>query len=154
MSWTGNVLRVDLSVGTCTTEATNMEWAQDYMGQKGLANKYLVEETDAKVDPLSPDNKMIFATGPLTSTIAPTSGRWSVVCKGTLTGAIACSNSGGFTGADDTLPERLLRDAAKTGPAKGHVNRLDEMMPPEYYDLRGWDTSGVPTAETVSRLGL
>ena len=59
----------------------------------------------------------------------------------------------GFTGADDTLPERLLKDAAKTGPAKGHVNRLDEMLP-EYYELRGWDTSGVPTAETLNRLGL
>ncbi|MBD84804.1 MAG: aldehyde ferredoxin oxidoreductase, partial [Acidiferrobacteraceae bacterium] len=100
MSWTGNVLRVDLSAGTCTTEPTNMEWAHDYMGQRGLATKYLVEETDPKVDPLSPDNKMIFATGPLTSTIAPTSGRWSVVCKGPLTGAIACSNSGGFFGAE------------------------------------------------------
>jgi aldehyde:ferredoxin oxidoreductase len=77
-----------------------MEWAHDYMGQRGLATKYLVEETDPMVDPLSPDNKMIFATGPLTGTIAPTSGRWSVVCKGPLTGAIACSNSGGFFGAE------------------------------------------------------
>ena len=100
MSWTGKILRVDLAGGACTTEATNMEWAHDYMGQRGLATKYLVEETDPKVDPLSPDNKMIFATGPLTGTIAPTSGRWSVVCKGPLTGAIACSNSGGFFGAE------------------------------------------------------
>ena len=100
MSWTGNVLRVDLNAGTCATEPTNMEWAHDYMGQRGLATKYLVEETDPKVDPLSPENKMIFATGPLTSTIAPTSGRWSVICKGPLTGAIACSNSGGFFGAE------------------------------------------------------
>lgn len=100
MSWTGKILRVDLAAGTCTSEATNMEWAHDYMGQRGLATKYLVEETDPKVDPFSPDNKMIFATGPLTGTIAPTSGRWSVVCKGPLTGAIACSNSGGFFGAE------------------------------------------------------
>ncbi len=100
MSWTGKILRVDLAAGTCISEATNMEWAHDYMGQRGLATKYLVEETDPKVDPFSPDNKMIFATGPLTGTIAPTSGRWSVVCKGPLTGAIACSNSGGFFGAE------------------------------------------------------
>ena len=77
-----------------------MEWAQDYMGQRGLATKYLVEETDPNVDPFSPDNKMIIATGPLTGTIAPTSGRWSVVCKSPLTGAIACSNSGGFFGGE------------------------------------------------------
>ena len=100
MSWTGKILRIDLSAGTCTSEPLNMQWANDYMGQRGLATKYLVEETDPTVDPFSPDNKMIFATGPLTGTIAPTSGRWSVVCKGPLTGAIACSNSGGFFGAE------------------------------------------------------
>lgn len=100
MSWTKKVLRVNLSAGTCETEPLNMEWAHQYLGQRGLGTKYLVEETDPKVDPLSPDNKMIFATGPLTGTAAPTSGRWSVICKGPLTGAIAASNSGGFFGAE------------------------------------------------------
>ena len=46
MSWTGKILRVDLSAGTCTSEPLNMQWANDYMGQRGLATKYLVEETD------------------------------------------------------------------------------------------------------------
>jgi len=100
MSWSEKILRVDLGAGTCASEPLNMEWAQDYMGQRGLATKYLVEETDPNVDPFSPDNKMIIATGPLTGTIAPTSGRWSVVCKSPLTGAIACSNSGGFFGGE------------------------------------------------------
>ena len=59
----------------------------------------------------------------------------------------------GFTGADDTLPERLLKDAAKSGSAEGSVNRLDEMLP-EYYQLRGWDESGEPKQDTLSRLGL
>ena len=59
----------------------------------------------------------------------------------------------GFTGKDDTLPKRLLKDAAKTGPAKGLVSGLDKMLP-EYYALRGWDAEGVPTAETRTRLGL
>ncbi|MDA1089723.1 MAG: aldehyde ferredoxin oxidoreductase family protein [Proteobacteria bacterium] len=100
MSWTGKILRVNLSKGTCESEPLNMEWAKQYLGQRGLATKYLVEETDPKVDPLSPGNKMIMATGPLTGTIAPTGGRYSVVTKGALTGAIACSNSGGFFGAE------------------------------------------------------
>ena len=51
MSWTGKILRVDLSAGTCTSEPLNMQWANDYMGQRGLATKYLVEETDPTVDP-------------------------------------------------------------------------------------------------------
>ena len=100
MSWTKKILRVNLTDGTCETEPLNMEWATKYLGQRGLATKYYVEECDPKVDPLSPENKLIIATGPLTGTAAPTSGRWSVITKGPLTGAIACSNSGGFFGAE------------------------------------------------------
>ncbi len=100
MSWAKRVLRVDLSSGTCKVEPLNMEWAQEYLGQRGLATKYFVEEVDPKVDPLSPDNKLIFTTGPLTGTMASTGGRYSVITKGPLTGAIACSNSGGYIGAE------------------------------------------------------
>jgi hypothetical protein len=72
----------------------------EYLGSRGLATKYLVEEIDPKVDPLSPTNKIIWATGPLTGTMASTGGRYTVVTKGPLTGAIACSNSGGYWGAE------------------------------------------------------
>ena len=100
MAWTRKILRVNLSEGTCKSEPLNMEWAQEYLGSRGLASKYLVEEIDPKVDPLSPENKMIMATGPLTGTMASTGGRYTVVTKGPLTGAIACSNSGGYFGAE------------------------------------------------------
>ena len=100
MGWNKKVLRVNLTAGTCTPEPLNMEWANDYLGSRGLASKYLVEEIDAKVDPLSPDNKMIMSTGPLTGTMASTGGRYTVVTKSPLTGAIACSNSGGYFGAE------------------------------------------------------
>jgi aldehyde:ferredoxin oxidoreductase len=100
MAWTRKVLRVDLTNGTCTSEPLNMEWAQQYLGQRGLATKYFVSEVDPKVDPLSPANKLIMTTGPLTGTMASTGGRYSVVTKGALTGAIACSNSGGYFGAE------------------------------------------------------
>ena len=100
MSWAGKILRVDLSKGTCTSEPLNMDWAREYIGQRGLATKYFISEVDAKVDPLSPANKIIWATGPLTGTMASTGGRYSVITKGALTGAIACSNSGGYWGAE------------------------------------------------------
>jgi aldehyde:ferredoxin oxidoreductase len=100
MAWTRKILRVDLNKGTCTAEPLNMQWAGEYLGQRGLATKYFCEEVDAKVDPLAPANKVIFATGPLTGTMASTGGRYSVVTKGALTGAIACSNSGGYFGAE------------------------------------------------------
>ena len=98
MAWTRKILRVNLTTGTREDEPLNMEWAAKYLGQRGLATKYLTEEIDPKVDPLAPENKMIMATGPLTGTCASTAGRYSVITKGALTGAIACSNSGGFFG--------------------------------------------------------
>ena len=59
----------------------------------------------------------------------------------------------GLTAKDDDLPPRLKTEAAKTGPAKGMVNGIDKMKP-EYYKVRGWDTSGVPEKATLERLGL
>ena len=100
MGWTGKILRINLTKGTVKSEPLNMEWADKYLGQRGLASKYLAEEIDPKCDPLGPDNKIIFATGPLTGTCASTGGRYSVITKGPLTGAIACSNSGGYWGAE------------------------------------------------------
>lgn len=100
MSWTQKVLRVNLTEGTVSEEPLNMQWATEYIGQRGLATRYLVEETDPSVDPLSPENMMIMATGPLTGTAVSTGGRYSVITKSPLTGAIACSNSGGFFGAE------------------------------------------------------
>jgi aldehyde:ferredoxin oxidoreductase len=100
MSWAGKILRVNLSAGTCKSEPLNMTWAKQYLGSRGLATKYICEEVDPKVDPLSVDNKIIWATGPLTGTMASTGGRYTVVTKGPLTGAIACSNSGGYWGAE------------------------------------------------------
>jgi len=100
MSWAGKILRVNLTAGTVKSEPLNMDWARAYLGSRGLGTKYLVSEIDPKVDPLSADNKIIWATGPLTGTMASTGGRYTVITKGPLTGAIACSNSGGYWGAE------------------------------------------------------
>ena len=63
------------------------------------------------------------------------------------------NNAAGFTSKDDDLPPRLKTEPAKTGPAKGLVNGIAKMLP-EYYKARGWDTTGVPTKDTLARLGL
>lgn len=98
--WQGQVLVVDLTKGEAKAEPLNMEWAQQYLGERGLATKYLYEMMNPRADAMSPENVLIFATGPLTGTMASTSGRYAVVTKGPLTGAIACSNSGGKFGAE------------------------------------------------------
>ena len=100
MSWARKILRVNLSAGTAVSEPLNMDWAHTYLGSRGLGSKYLVEEIDPTVDPLSEGNKIIWSTGPLTGTMASTGGRYTVITKSPLTGAIACSNSGGYWGAE------------------------------------------------------
>ncbi len=101
MGWTGTILRVDLSDGKVTKEPLDRQMARDYIGGRGLATKILYDETDPKTtDPLGPDNTLILTTGPLTGTNSPTGGRYMVVTKSPLTGAIACSNSGGYVGPE------------------------------------------------------
>ena len=94
--WHGKVLRVDLTAEKTSVEEIDPQTAKDYIGGRGWAIKILHDEVDPTVDPLSPDNKLIFTTGPLTGTPAPTGNRYMVTTKAPLTGAIACSNSGGM----------------------------------------------------------
>ena len=75
MSWAKKLLRINLTAGTVKSEPLNMDWARQYLGQRGLATKYFINEVDPKVDPLSADNKIIYATGPLTGTMASTGGQ-------------------------------------------------------------------------------
>jgi aldehyde:ferredoxin oxidoreductase len=144
MAWTEKILRVDLTKGTCTDEALNMEWADKYLGQRGLATKYIVEETDPKVDPLSPDNMLIFATGPLTGTCASTAGRYSVITKGALTGAIACSNSGGFFGNElkNAGYDMVIFQGASKSPVYLMIENGDcqLMDASEHWGTSCWDT--------------
>lgn len=93
--WHGKILRVDLTNLKTSIEEIDSKTARDYLGGRGWAIKYLYDEVDARVDPLAPENKLIFATGPLTSTPAPTGNRYMVITKSPLTGAISNSNSGG-----------------------------------------------------------
>lgn len=98
MSYQGKILRINLSSKNIIQEDLKKDLAKKYIGGRGLGTKIFYDEVDPKTDPLSPENKLIFATGALTDTIAPTGGRYMVITKSPLTGTIASSNSGGFFG--------------------------------------------------------
>ncbi len=98
--WAGTILRVDLTSGKISKEPLDMKLAREFIGARGLAAKILFDEVDPIIDALSPANKLFFAPGPLTGTFAPNVGRYDVVCKSPLTGAIAASNSGGSFGPE------------------------------------------------------
>ena len=96
----GKILRIDLSSGQITEEFPDEETLKMYLGGSGLATKYLIDETSKGIDPLGPENKLIFMTGPLTGTPSPSTGRYSVVAKSPLTGFWGQANSAGFWGRD------------------------------------------------------
>jgi aldehyde:ferredoxin oxidoreductase len=98
--WSGTILRVNLTTETITKQPTDPKDAALFLGARGLGDKLYTDEVDPKVDPLSPENKLVFAPGPFSGTFAPSGGRYHVVTKGPLTGAIAGSNSGGTFGPE------------------------------------------------------
>jgi aldehyde:ferredoxin oxidoreductase len=93
--WHGRILRINLSNSTIREETFSEEVARKYFGARGLAIKVLLEGMDPQVDPLAPEALLVMATGPLTSTHAPTGNRYLAIAKSPLTGALAYSNSGG-----------------------------------------------------------
>ena len=93
------IARINLTTGEIRVEPLDLELAHKFIGGRGLGTKILYDEGVATVDPLSPENKLIYITGPMTGAAAPSTGRYMVVTKSPLTGMIACSNSGGIWGA-------------------------------------------------------
>ncbi|MCL2851683.1 MAG: aldehyde ferredoxin oxidoreductase family protein [Defluviitaleaceae bacterium] len=98
-SYNGKILRVNLTERSCKVEDLDLNLAKKFVGGRGLGSKILFDEVDPKVDPLSPENKVIIATGPLTGVAVPTGCRYMVITKSPLNNMIACSNSGGVWGA-------------------------------------------------------
>lgn len=96
----GKILRVNLTSKKISTEKLDLEEAKKFIGGRGLGTAILGKEIDPAIDALSPENKLILITGPLTGTPTPTGGRYMAVTKSPLTGTVACSNSGGFWGAE------------------------------------------------------
>ncbi|MHA2461386.1 MAG: aldehyde ferredoxin oxidoreductase C-terminal domain-containing protein [Candidatus Thorarchaeota archaeon] len=96
----GKILRINLTTSTITEEFPDDETLRKYLGGSGLATKILFEETEPGIDPLGPENKLIFMTGPLTGTNSPSTGRYSVVTKAPLTNGWGQANSAGFWGRD------------------------------------------------------
>ena len=98
--WTGTVLRINLTESTIQKEPLRTDDAKEYIGGRGLGAKYFVDEVDATIDALGPENKLIYATGPLTGTMSVSSGRFDILAKGPLNDTLASSNSGGYFGPE------------------------------------------------------
>ena len=120
-------LRVDVGSGRAEREELDPEVVRSFLGGRGSGAYLLLRERAHEVDPLSPENPLIFAPGPLTGTRAPSAGRYSASARSPLTGTAFDGNSGGafgialhrlgleyliLTGACDT-PSYLVIDGAR-----------------------------------------
>lgn len=93
------ILRVNLSQGNFSVEEPGEDFYRRYLGGRGFISYYLLQELNAKVDPLSPENKLIFAPGVLTGAPIGGSGRNSVGAKSPLTHAYGDAEGGGYWAA-------------------------------------------------------
>src|SRR5210317_1209803 len=103
MTWkgyAGKVLEIDLTSGHIETVELDREIAKKYVGGKGFGIHTLYHRLPAGCDPLSPENILVFATGPLTGTSAPASGRMELCTKSPATGLWLDSNAGGSLGPE------------------------------------------------------
>ena len=140
----GKILRVNLSTRETTLWEPPAALYRDYIGGSGLAARILYDETGPDTDPLGPENRLIFTTGPFAGTKVPTSGRHQVAAKSPLTGIFGEGDVGGqwgtalkATGYDglvvegcaDRLVYLLIRGDA---PGEAELHDAD--------DLRGLDT--------------
>ncbi len=98
--YAGKLLIVDLSSGEISAEPLNAKYAAQYIGGAGIAARYLYDAIDARTDPLGADNPLIFMTGPLAATAAPSAGRFVVVARSPLTGLYGEANAGNFFGPE------------------------------------------------------
>jgi aldehyde:ferredoxin oxidoreductase len=98
--YTGRVLRVNLSRRKSTIESLDYEEARRFVGGRGLAAKMLFEELKPGTDPLSPHNKPLFATGPVTGAIVPGGSRYVIVTKSPESGLFLDSYAGGHFPAE------------------------------------------------------
>jgi len=144
----GQILRVNLTERTIKTENLPAEPARLFLGGNGLATWYLFHEVPPGTDPLAPENKLIFMTGPLTGTLSPSSGRFAAVAKSPQSGFWGSSNSGGRfgldlkrAGYDGIIVEGASPDPLTLVVTEGQI----ELAPAD-------DLWGLGVAETANRL--
>ncbi|MFW9906426.1 MAG: aldehyde ferredoxin oxidoreductase N-terminal domain-containing protein, partial [Candidatus Thorarchaeota archaeon] len=101
MTFANTILRVNLKSKEIKREPINLEIAQQYLGGRGYGVKILFDELKPGINPLSPENKVVLMTGPMTGSVSPTTSRWCMVFKSPLTKrTLNDSHCGGSLGVE------------------------------------------------------
>jgi len=146
--WRGRLLRVNLTNGVIDREALAPEDARDYLGGRGLGIYLHAKNVPASTAPTDPENHLIFTTGPLTGTLAPNGGRYTVVTRASAAGALmAASISGKWgPGLKSAGFDGIIFEGRAAEPAYLWVNDGAAELRPAAH------AKGKPVAETTDLL--
>ena len=148
--WTGKILRVNLTDKTVSVSPTDPY--KEYLGGMGIANKIMYDEVPAGTDPFSPENKLIFAVGPLTASGVPLAGRTTICSLSTFTKdhLVVDAHCGGMIGAKIKLAgwDAVVLEGASDQPVYLKIDDDDvEIKPADQV----WGQGTRATTEALSR---
>lgn len=142
------ILRVNLSSGETWVDKPEEDFYRRYFGGSGFTGYFLLNETKPGIDPLSPENKLVFSAGPLTGIPFPGAGRHSIGGKSPLTGAFGDSQAGGFWGKELKAAgfDAIVVEGASDTPV--YIFIKDEQV--EIRDAAAlWGLSGKKTIDNI-----
>ena len=146
----GKILRVNLTQWKYMEEPLSPKLARDFIGGAGLGNRIIYDEVPPSTDPLSPESKIVFATGPVTGTSYPSGARYQVCFKSPLTRTLCNSGSGGYWGGDLKRAgyDALIVEGASADPVFLWIhNNKVEFRPAGHL----WGQDALKVQETIQR---
>jgi aldehyde:ferredoxin oxidoreductase len=146
--WNGRLLHVNLSKGKAVVDKYEAEMAENFLGGRGFATKILWDELKPGIDPLSPENRLVFAAGPLTGFALPSSGKLVVAAKSPLTWGYGDGNVGTF--ATVQMRKAGYDAVIIEGKAENPIVLLVRDESAEFLDAR--DLWGLNSFETERKL--
>jgi len=146
--WTRTFLNIDLTKAKAVSEKYDEALALNFLGGRGFAVKILWDTLKQGTDPLSPENKLIFATGPLTAIGLPNSGKLVVASKSPLTGGYGDGNMGTLASVNMRRAgyDALILEGKAPTPVIFHIKDKDN----EFVDAK--DFWGLNSFETYEQL--
>ncbi|MCL4429520.1 MAG: aldehyde ferredoxin oxidoreductase family protein [Chloroflexi bacterium] len=150
LGWTGVFLKIDLSKSKATAEPYDESLALNYLGGRGFAAKILWDTLKPGTDPLSPENKLIFATGPLTGIGLPNSGKLVIASKSPLTGGYGDGNTGSWAAVNIRKAgyDALIVEGKASSPVILHIK--DKTC--EFWDAKDlWGKSSFEAEEQLRK---
>ena len=144
--YAGRILRINLTKNQVKIEPTEKSLIAEFLGGRGFNSKRLYDEIPKDVDPLSPQNKLMFATGPLVGTAFPLGARFNVSAKSPLTGILGDSNAGGnfaaemkFAGYDQIIIEGKSRKPVYISIEDQEIQMMDaeHLVGKDVYETTG-----------------